>query len=355
MSSSCITGGAGSSPASIARSSSRPPRRPDLRGVARRVRPGEGAAPRLGVCVCVMDPASQRLLGLSTRLRVDVMSTRPAALDWSIDNCTIARAMEILGERWTVRRAARGLQRHPAVRRHAGAHRHPAAGARQPARHARRAAACCAGSPTASRAPGSATSTGSPGWASTCGRCWSRSSAGATATSPTPRARRCPPSTVAAGPRCACPALRRRARDRLAARRVPPGPGAGRRDSATSVAGPSRRGTVRSMSVADPPAPAPSRPAPAPAWAPLRVAVFRALWLAMLASNIGTWMQTVGAQWLLVDEPERGHPGRARADRAACCRSLLLALPAGALADIVRPAPDADRRPGLHVRGRRWR
>jgi DNA-binding HxlR family transcriptional regulator len=27
---------------------------------------------------------------------------RPAALDWSIDNCTVARAMEILGERWTV-------------------------------------------------------------------------------------------------------------------------------------------------------------------------------------------------------------------------------------------------------------
>jgi DNA-binding HxlR family transcriptional regulator len=27
---------------------------------------------------------------------------RPPALDWSVDNCTIARAMEILGERWTV-------------------------------------------------------------------------------------------------------------------------------------------------------------------------------------------------------------------------------------------------------------
>ncbi|WBB69709.1 helix-turn-helix domain-containing protein [Micromonospora sp. WMMD812] len=27
---------------------------------------------------------------------------RPAALDWSIENCTIARAMEILGERWTL-------------------------------------------------------------------------------------------------------------------------------------------------------------------------------------------------------------------------------------------------------------
>ena len=27
------------------------------------------------------------------------------------------------------------------------------------------------------------------------------------------------------------------------------------------------------------------------------------LWLAQLGSLIGTWMQTVGAQWLLVDQP----------------------------------------------------
>jgi MFS family permease len=39
------------------------------------------------------------------------------------------------------------------------------------------------------------------------------------------------------------------------------------------------------------------------AWAPLRNGVFRALWLAALASNIGIWMQTVGAQWLLVSQP----------------------------------------------------
>ncbi|BBH63608.1 HxlR family transcriptional regulator [Actinoplanes sp. OR16] len=26
----------------------------------------------------------------------------PSALDWSVDNCTLARAMEILGEKWTV-------------------------------------------------------------------------------------------------------------------------------------------------------------------------------------------------------------------------------------------------------------
>ncbi len=37
-------------------------------------------------------------------------------------------------------------------------------------------------------------------------------------------------------------------------------------------------------------------------WAPLRSAVFRALWIAVLVSNVGNWMQTVGAQWLLVNQ-----------------------------------------------------
>ncbi|MEV4661693.1 MFS transporter [Micromonospora echinofusca] len=46
----------------------------------------------------------------------------------------------------------------------------------------------------------------------------------------------------------------------------------------------------------------PAADAPASAWAPLRLAAFRNLWLAVLASNVGTWMQTVDAQWLLVDE-----------------------------------------------------
>ncbi|HSO51305.1 MAG TPA: MFS transporter, partial [Actinomycetes bacterium] len=39
------------------------------------------------------------------------------------------------------------------------------------------------------------------------------------------------------------------------------------------------------------------------AWAPLQIRIFRVLWLAQLGSLVGTWMQTVGAQWLLVDEP----------------------------------------------------
>jgi hypothetical protein len=35
------------------------------------------------------------------------------------------------------------------------------------------------------------------------------------------------------------------------------------------------------------------------AWKPLRQPVFRALWIASLTSNIGTWMQNVGAAWLM--------------------------------------------------------
>jgi MFS family permease len=35
----------------------------------------------------------------------------------------------------------------------------------------------------------------------------------------------------------------------------------------------------------------------------MRIGVFRAIWIAVLVSNIGLWMQTVGAQWLLVAQP----------------------------------------------------
>jgi Transmembrane secretion effector len=42
-------------------------------------------------------------------------------------------------------------------------------------------------------------------------------------------------------------------------------------------------------------------PASVSGWAPLRRPVFRALWLAQFVANTGTWMQTVGAQWLMGD------------------------------------------------------
>jgi len=68
------------------------------------------------------------------------------------------------------------------------------------------------------------------------------------------------------------------------------------------------------------------------AWAPLRVTAFRSLWLALLASNIGTWMQLVGAQWLLIDEPNASTLV-AVVQTSLMLPALLLSLPAGAVAD----------------------
>ena len=79
----------------------------------------------------------------------------------------------------------------------------------------------------------------------------------------------------------------------------------------------------------------PSAPAPRPAsaWAPLRFfPVFRALWIAQFASNVGTWMQTVGAQWLLIDHSPLLV---SLVQTASSLPIVLLALPAGAFADLV--------------------
>ena len=70
------------------------------------------------------------------------------------------------------------------------------------------------------------------------------------------------------------------------------------------------------------------------AWVPLRIKAFRALWLAQVASLIGIWMQTVGAQWLLVEEPG-ADALVAMVQVAAMLPMLVLALPSGALADIL--------------------
>ena len=40
--------------------------------------------------------------------------SRPAALDWSVENCTIGRTLEILGDRWSflvVREVFQGIRR----------------------------------------------------------------------------------------------------------------------------------------------------------------------------------------------------------------------------------------------------
>src|SRR4029453_2406930 len=69
------------------------------------------------------------------------------------------------------------------------------------------------------------------------------------------------------------------------------------------------------------------------ALAPLRIRVFRVLWLAQLGSLIGTWMQTVGAQWLLVDEPA-AETLVALVQTANMSPVFFLALPAGVFADV---------------------
>jgi MFS family permease len=67
---------------------------------------------------------------------------------------------------------------------------------------------------------------------------------------------------------------------------------------------------------------------------PLSFPVFRALWIATIVSNVGTWMHDVGAGWLMTSLS----PSPllvALVQTATTLPMFLLALPAGALADIV--------------------
>jgi MFS family permease len=87
--------------------------------------------------------------------------------------------------------------------------------------------------------------------------------------------------------------------------------------------------------MAEAPSPvAPPAAGPPGAWSPLRHAVFRALWIAGLASNLGTWMQNVGAAWLMTSLA----PSPLWVSLVQVASNLpffLLAVPAGALADVV--------------------
>src|SRR5205085_4114158 len=70
------------------------------------------------------------------------------------------------------------------------------------------------------------------------------------------------------------------------------------------------------------------------AWSPLRHRVFRALWIAQTVSNVGTWMQTVGAQWVIVSLG--GTPLTVSlVQTATTLPTFLIGLPAGALGDIL--------------------
>jgi MFS family permease len=70
------------------------------------------------------------------------------------------------------------------------------------------------------------------------------------------------------------------------------------------------------------------------AWAPLREGSFRAMWLAQFGSNIGSWMQTVGAQWLMSSLTVAAAPV-ALIQTASSLPVLLFALLAGVLGDLL--------------------
>ncbi|TMG89087.1 MAG: MFS transporter, partial [Betaproteobacteria bacterium] len=69
-------------------------------------------------------------------------------------------------------------------------------------------------------------------------------------------------------------------------------------------------------------------------WRPLQSTLFRSLWIATIVSNVGSWMQDVGAGWLMTSLSSS--PSLvALVEAADSFPVMLLAMPAGALADIV--------------------
>ena len=77
----------------------------------------------------------------------------------------------------------------------------------------------------------------------------------------------------------------------------------------------------------------PAHAEPISAWAPLRSRLYRNLFIAQLGSNIGTWMQSVAAQWFLV-ERHASDVVVALVQTASMGPTLVLGLFAGVLADL---------------------
>jgi MFS family permease len=70
------------------------------------------------------------------------------------------------------------------------------------------------------------------------------------------------------------------------------------------------------------------------ALAPLREPLFRSLWIAAVVSYTGTWMQNLGAGWLMT-ELTMSPLMVGLVQAAAALPVFLVILPAGALADIM--------------------
>ena len=84
---------------------------------------------------------------------------------------------------------------------------------------------------------------------------------------------------------------------------------------------------------AAPPAPAPAPAAPS-AWSPFRHRLFAAMWGAQFVSNIGSWMQTVAAQWLMLTLTSSA-TYVALVQTAAGLPVVLFAVLAGTIGDLV--------------------
>ncbi len=70
------------------------------------------------------------------------------------------------------------------------------------------------------------------------------------------------------------------------------------------------------------------------AWSPFHIPAFRMMWIATLASNVGTWMHDIGVGWLMTSL----WPSSvmvALVQTATTLPIFLLAMPAGALSDII--------------------
>jgi MFS family permease len=70
------------------------------------------------------------------------------------------------------------------------------------------------------------------------------------------------------------------------------------------------------------------------AWSPLRHPTFRAMWMASVVSNVGTWMHTVAASWLMTTLATSPLPV-ALVTTATTLPVFLLGLPSGAFADLI--------------------
>ena len=80
------------------------------------------------------------------------------------------------------------------------------------------------------------------------------------------------------------------------------------------------------------------KPGPIPyrsPWTPLRNPLFRALWIATLVSNLGTWVHEVACGWMMTDLMPNNPWMSSLVQVSTTTPMFLLALPAGAIADVV--------------------